>query len=490
MKPGPNRLLDRHQQRRIAEIPTISLLLGPAEVAGLAWQRWLIGQTRPGLRCHQPNTSVIARVWVSHVLTTRDLLRDVIGFVENKTRDKSGRSLDPPAQHPPAQSSPDSLTRELIHSGEVERQAFTDRMLDLGIPGTLVTVARQLVARAADRIAIYPAAPNPLPRPQADRGHDARDLATALATALGSHNRPAWLELVGELSNVIPPTLQPGILLTPDPDASADRTWVWACLGAAAELSRRVPALPIAVAPDANASREFTSVPGPKSATRPGRSSPSGQNNPAGQSRIAAMAREGIVDLQHFDFETAGNEQFKSSDRSAVSLVSNREIAGSMARLDSIGAAPGLTRSLLQAAQHREAAASTARSDETGRDRARSEAELFLFEALAALPETCGLFFLNKRLDFRFGRSAIEVDIACSSLRIAIEIDGYYHFRDADAYRRDRRKDLTLQTHGYVVVRFLADDVIIALDRVLDTIVEVVAHRQTQHNERSRDSNT
>ena len=54
----------------------------------------------------------------------------------------------------------------------------------------------------------------------------------------------------------------------------------------------------------------------------------------------------------------------------------------------------------------------------------------------------------------------MEVDLAALELALAVEIDGYYHFRDADAYRRDRRKDFELQKRGFLVVRVLADDVV------------------------------
>ena len=46
----------------------------------------------------------------------------------------------------------------------------------------------------------------------------------------------------------------------------------------------------------------------------------------------------------------------------------------------------------------------------------------------------------------------------------------------ADAYRRDRRKDLLLQENGYVVLRFLADDVGKYLDPVLDSILRAMSH--------------
>jgi very-short-patch-repair endonuclease len=100
-----------------------------------------------------------------------------------------------------------------------------------------------------------------------------------------------------------------------------------------------------------------------------------------------------------------------------------------------------------------------------GGDRARSAAERFLFDRLEARRETAGLFRLNARL----GRG-VEVDLLCEQHAVAVEIDGYHHFRDPEAYRRDRRKDLELQKSGYLVVRFLADDVVARLETVLDTL--------------------
>ena len=53
---------------------------------------------------------------------------------------------------------------------------------------------------------------------------------------------------------------------------------------------------------------------------------------------------------------------------------------------------------------------------------------------------------------------------------------------DPEAYRRDRRKDLMLQEHGYCVIRFLAEDVGKYLDHVLDTILRVL----TTYNRRNQ----
>jgi very-short-patch-repair endonuclease len=108
---------------------------------------------------------------------------------------------------------------------------------------------------------------------------------------------------------------------------------------------------------------------------------------------------------------------------------------------------------------------------------AKSAAEQFLFEVLQAMPDTRGLFALNARMSFDFGRAPAEIDLASAARCIAIEVDGWFHFQDADAYRRDRRKDLLLQSHGWLVLRFLAEDVVVRLEETIATIRHALALR-------------
>lgn len=109
--------------------------------------------------------------------------------------------------------------------------------------------------------------------------------------------------------------------------------------------------------------------------------------------------------------------------------------------------------------------------------RARSTAEAFLYYRLETLPETKGRFGLNTELSIPFdGYGNMEIDLLCSDKRIAIEIDGSQHFADAYAYRRDRRKDILLQENGYMVLRFLAEDISKHLDDVLNSILRALAH--------------
>lgn len=109
---------------------------------------------------------------------------------------------------------------------------------------------------------------------------------------------------------------------------------------------------------------------------------------------------------------------------------------------------------------------------------ARSAAEAALYEALEATPSTAGRFELNGYLSVRFGANAAEVDLLSRGDRIAIEIDGYHHFTDPDAYRRDRRKDLLLQTQGLLVIRVLAQDVMQDPRPAVAAVVQALAVRR------------
>lgn len=113
--------------------------------------------------------------------------------------------------------------------------------------------------------------------------------------------------------------------------------------------------------------------------------------------------------------------------------------------------------------------------------RARSATEAFVYRRLQSLPETAGRFVLNIELPIPFdGWGNMEVDLLDAKTRVVIELDGGQHLANAEAYRRDRRKDALLQEHGYFVLRFLAEDVGKQLDHVLDTILRVLASRERE----------
>jgi very-short-patch-repair endonuclease len=110
--------------------------------------------------------------------------------------------------------------------------------------------------------------------------------------------------------------------------------------------------------------------------------------------------------------------------------------------------------------------------------RARSLAELTLFDALEATAATAGRFQLNASVSFAFGTRGAEIDLLSRDDELAIEVDGVHHFAEPDAYRRDRRKDLLLQGHGYTVLRFLAEDVLADPRAAVQDVVQLLGHRR------------
>ncbi|MEO2091683.1 MAG: DUF559 domain-containing protein [Gemmataceae bacterium] len=117
-------------------------------------------------------------------------------------------------------------------------------------------------------------------------------------------------------------------------------------------------------------------------------------------------------------------------------------------------------------------------------DSAKSAAERFLFEQLNAHPPTAGLFRLNVELPFRHGNRPGEGDLVADRLKVVVEVDGRYWHLTADQYRRDRRKDWLYQTHGYLVLRFLAEDVTTRLPEIIATVTDAVARRRSPSDPR------
>ena len=154
-----------------------------------------------------------------------------------------------------------------------------------------------------------------------------------------------------------------------------------------------------------------------------------------------------------------------------VDAAWKRDYAGSVRRLVRDGVDGTLGRLFVGATGAPEA-------DTEGVARARSASEAFLFRRLETLPETRGRFRLNQSLPIAFdNQGRMEVDFLDNHARLVIEIDGSQHLGDPVAYRRDRRKDTLLQENGYLVLRFLAEDLSRDLDATLDTILRSISNR-------------
>jgi hypothetical protein len=207
----------------------------------------------------------------------------------------------------------------------------------------------------------------------------------------------------------------------------------------AMKWAMRVPALPVAIAVPAGVWDEFLIT--------------------APESRTKALLREGETPVPMID---------------AATFEHALTAAGAPGRTAAAVAADGADAAFLESAVAAVLATATSPTTQAEDNRARSAAERFLFEFLESLPEAAGRFELNAVLDFRFGPRPAEVDLLCRSPRIAIELDGYFHFLAPDGYRRDRTKDWELQRRGFVVLRFLAADVIPQLEMIRDRILDAL----------------
>jgi very-short-patch-repair endonuclease len=257
---------------------------------------------------------------------------------------------------------------------------------------------------------------------------------------------PTGTRLVRAFTDLVPADRLPAILASPEQTTDLI-CWLETCSHTLGSFIRTVPALPAAITTPANAIEQWT-----------GRSPPSHHQD---------LVREGLVVVPGLD-ETALTQRLRAEGMDPAPL------AATVRRLAAGGASEELAAALAEAA-------SNTLQPETpeSEDRARSTQERFLFELLESLPETAGLFALNQQLEFPHGVAAAEADFLAAELKLVIELDGsYYHFADKDAYRRDRRKDWQLQRHGYLVLRFLADDVVSRLEEILDTILAAVAWRR------------
>jgi hypothetical protein len=238
----------------------------------------------------------------------------------------------------------------------------------------------------------------------------------------------------------------PVLVLTP-PSSGGVQEWLRAAGSCAVEMSARVPALPLAIAvPPEDWSRYLAGAP---------------------EGRVKATLREGAIELPVLD--RGGVEGFLRQSGGEPT-----PIPPPVEPLLSGGVSGEFAAALAGAV-----AAPTRAATEEEDDQARSAAERFLYEFLESLPATAGRFELNADAGFPFGARAAEVDLFARDLRIVVEIDGYYHFRDEGGYRRDRRKDWELQRRGILVLRFLADDIIPRLEEVRDRILDAVALRTT-----------
>jgi hypothetical protein len=268
--------------------------------------------------------------------------------------------------------------------------------------------------------------------------HDASAPFDALLEAC--ENDP--LRVLAALQSLVPPQAAPALLLTGSTAEDLPRA-----ARIAAKLCASSPSLAIALTAERPSLDAYLH---------------------GGQSQALAMVREGLIELAAPSPEALGRKL------EALGVQPSEALSGPLARLAAEGAPDEVLTLFGEVVREHQR---DAHGDEP-EDRARSTEERFLYAVLDSHPATQGLFELNASPGFRLAGRAVEVDLLSRRLSLAVELDGYYHFQDEEAYRRDRRKDLALQRHGYVVLRFLTRDVVARLEEILDTLSEVITQRR------------
>ncbi|MBE9107902.1 DUF559 domain-containing protein [Nodosilinea sp. LEGE 07298] len=255
---------------------------------------------------------------------------------------------------------------------------------------------------------------------------------------LASEDSSTVLASFAAVSRLFPQSVVPGLLVLLPED-----NWGEAALTALAQLVEAVPQIPVALALTADQGQ--------------------GLLNELPESRAKAMLRGGLIDVP--SPEPGNIRQWLSThgldDEQLQPLLHLAETHGTTP--EALDAALTLLNQAHQPA--------TAEAAEVY----RSQAEWFLFQYLEAKPTTMGRFQVNARLDIDFGGRPMEVDFLDAAAKIVIELDGHYHFQSLDNYRRDRRKDRLLQQQGFLVLRFLSEDVVSDLEGILDAIDQAIA---------------
>lgn len=393
----PNlRLVARHEQRRLAGLPTVSVLRADVPIAKAQWRRW-IRTARPAVE----QTSADPRGLTFAIL---DVLRGAMELpviaLYFLTR-SAGLG---------AQESSLLPTSRTPHDLETLAKAA----LDAGAPSAPAHAASEICRSAWT---------NPSSAQMVER------IEAALA---GSAALP-WWRVLEAVNPLLPVDLSPAILLSP-PIAADAFAWLCESAGSIAQLAQAVPqwSVSLAISPDAfdQYARE------------------------APPSRSKSLLESGIIPF-------AIDEMFALRAKAATDET-----------LAAIGGMKAIQPSLRLAESLETAKTLQPRQDEL----ARSAAERLLFELLESHPVSKGQFVLNGNPGFVFGSRAAEVDLLAAGLRLAVEVDGYFHFTDPTSYRRDRRKDWELQRRGHLIVRVLAEDVVMRMEEVLDFILAAIDH--------------
>lgn len=224
---------------------------------------------------------------------------------------------------------------------------------------------------------------------------------------------------------------------------NADAAWLDQALRTAGELTLRAPTLPIAVAAPRQAVERIAPA--------------------LAGSALGSLVRRGRVDVDdEVSPEPSGLGRQNASNAAPLDRAKPQRGGGATE-------GPSAPSSGRRARAGAPSASQGTRPEAPWRGVPRSQPEAALYTALEQDPRTRGYFALNQRVQLPGGLR--ELDLLAAPVRLAVEIDGWHHFREPAQYRIDRHKDVRLQRGDYFVMRFLAED--IQGDRLAYTVDEI-----------------
>lgn len=407
--------LNVHQRRRLQNLPTVSVLAGLPSTASYAWVRWNDQGNRKSVTWSHYCPGSRLETWLATLVSTTDIRRHCLAYLSAQT-------------HTPA----DEIESRLRHGTAYQRELYYQQLPIAEDGNELANLLRWLL----DHIA-------------GGRVLAASD-APVLAKHLGADEPLGEYRVFAAATTILPMNTVPGLLIAipQEPTHHTRNTAEPSLLDVAAKIAELAPRLPVAVSIATTVLEGYLGA--------------------HSESRSKAIIRQGVIRL---DKPSAREISAWLVSQGSGDKLDPRSLAETLA---SYGATPVLLRDAVSLTRTLQSSATSAAGEV-----ARSQAELFLFSLLESIPELTGLFRLNAKLNLRFGNRPMEVDLLAESLGVAVEIDGFYHFQDPENYRRDRRKDLALQRHGFLVMRFLAEDIVSHLEEILDTLRSALQHRRT-----------
>ena len=246
-----------------------------------------------------------------------------------------------------------------------------------------------------------------------------KDITLEQIQTIGQQNPDAIFATIAEL---VPVTKLPALLV--EVSNSDDATDIFTTL---VYIASSVPELPLAVVIESNTFKSYLLS--------------------AKESHTKTLLREGVIEIP-----ALARSQLKELLAKQFEKLPT-DTKESFYKLAEQGATSAMLEEFLTVSTKTQNISLKASKDQ--QDAARSEAERYIFARLESQASTSGVFELNGKLaEITFGNRSIEVDLLARELKVAVEIDGYYHFQKPESYRRDRAKDFLLQKKRFSSITF------------------------------------